>query len=111
MAKCYIVTCAVCGCIHEVGRKYLLTCSPRCRASLKQNSEALVKLRDLCERAPGSTPFMLLQAKALNLLTDYAGVRLSDDLMERFWTGDLQPQEVSALAAAVINTGNGSQHE
>jgi hypothetical protein len=86
-------------------------CSPRCRASLKQNSEALEKLRDLCERAHGATSFLLLQAKALNLLTDYAGIRLSDDLMERFWTGDLQLQEVSALAAAVIHTGNGSQHE
>jgi hypothetical protein len=78
---------------------------------LKRDGEALEKLRDLCELVPGSTPFMLLQAKALNLLIDFAGVRLPCDLEDRFWSGDLKPQERSAWAAAVIQTSNGSRHE
>jgi hypothetical protein len=49
----------------------------------------------------------------LNALTDCAGVRLPEDLWNRFWTGDIQPQEASAWAAATsgIHTSSGSQPE
>ena len=112
-AKCYIIACAVCSEFTEVSRRGVLTCSPRCRAVLKRHPEIVKKLRERCELAAGFTPSVLLQAIALNALTDCAGVRLPEDLWDRFWTGDIQPQEASAWAAATsgIHTNNGSQHE
>jgi len=47
---------------------------------MAETTAVLKELRDRCEVVPGVTPFMLLQAKALNLITDCAGVRPSGDL-------------------------------
>jgi hypothetical protein len=111
MAKCYILACATCDGLFEATRKGKFICSPRCRAYLKRHPEKLEELRDLCELTDGVTPFMVLQARALQNLTDCIGTRVPPDFEDRFWTGDPQPQERSALAAAVIQTRNGSQHE
>ena len=83
--------CAVCREFTEVSRRGVLTCSPRCRAVLKRHPEIVKKLREGCELAADLTRFTLLQAEALNALTDCAGVRLPEDLWDRFWTGDIQP--------------------
>jgi len=94
----------------EVTRRGVLTCSQGCRTGLKRHPQNREELRKLCEPVAHATPFLLLQAAALNAITD-CGVRLSPDLEERFLSGDLTAQERSALAAAVIHTGNGSQHK
>ena len=78
---------------------------------MKRHPQILEELYKLCKVVPGATPFLLIQVQALNTLTASLSVRLSPDLEDRFLTGDLQPQELSALAAAGIHTGNGSQNE
>src|SRR5215470_4457948 len=108
----YFIACAVCGDLLPVKRTDLLTCSFKCRRYLRRHPELLKELRDLCSNISGATPFRLLQAKALNALTDCAGVRLTKEFEERLLSGDLQPQELITLVeAAGIKTNNGSRLE
>ena len=93
MAKCYIICCAICGCLHETGRRDALTCSNKCRVRSHRHPETLNKLRKQCKTSHVE-PFMALQAQAIH--------KLRPDLVPRIMSGDgtlddVQPEVAQAL--------------
>jgi hypothetical protein len=98
MTKCYIVTCAVCGSLHEVHRRAALTCSTKCRVRLHRNPHLLDALReagrDVKPDDERDGMFGMCQALAID--------KLCPQLMDAIKNGTLtldavQPQVVRAF--------------
>ena len=94
MAKCYIICCAICGCLHETGRRDALTCSNKCRVRSHRHPETLNKLRKQCETFDVE-PFMVLQAQALH--------QLRPDLVPRVMSGEAELDDLRLELAAAFN--------
>lgn len=85
MNRCYIITCAACGLLHEVSRRGALTCSTSCRVWLHRHPEVLVELRAHCETFEIEV-FALLEASATRILRP--------DLSERMLAGEIELEDV-----------------
>jgi hypothetical protein len=94
MAKCYIICCAICGCLHETSRRDALTCSSKCRVSLHRHPEKLNKLRKQSETCDVK-PFMVLQAQALH--------HLRPDLVPRIMSGEAKLDDLLPELLAAFN--------
>jgi hypothetical protein len=93
MAKCYIICCAICGCLHGTSRRDALTCSSKCLVWSHRHPETLSKLRKQCERFDVE-PFMALQAQAIQ--------KLRPDLGPRIMSGDATLDDVQPEVAQTL---------
>ena len=93
MAKCYVICCAICGCLHETSRRDALTCSNKCRVFAHRHPERLNDLRQKCAMQK-LEPFMVLQAQAIH--------KLRPDLARRIMSGDATLDDVQPEVAQTL---------
>lgn len=85
MAKCYIITCAVCDLLTQVTRTDALTCGSRCRVWLHRHPDH-VKPLVRAAKVVDVPVFLVLEAAAIE--------RLRPDLGEPLRAGTLKIEDV-----------------
>jgi hypothetical protein len=94
MPSRYIITCAICECLTDVGRCDAITCSPRCRVYLHRHPKCLDRLREIA-RGLRVDLFGILEAGAIR--------SLRPDLADRVAAGELEIADVRDEVARTFN--------